>query len=91
MIMTEYIFTTLLWFSAIGSGLIAGLFFAFSTFIMTAFDRIPQGHGISAMQSINSAILRSLFMPLFFGTALASLLIAGNALFRWPLAYLAPR
>ena len=81
--MTEYIFTTLLWFSAIGSGLVAGLFFAFSTFIMTALARIPQGHGISAMQSINSTILRSLFMPLFFGTALASLLIAGGALLRW--------
>ena len=81
--MTEYIFTILLWFSAIGSGLVAGLFFAFSTFIMTAFSRIPQGHGISAMQSINSTILRSLFMPLFFGTALVSLLLAGSALFRW--------
>ena len=81
--MTQYIFTTLLWFSALGSGLVAGLFFAFSTFIMTAFARIPQGHGISAMQAINSTILRSLFMPLFFGTALASLVLAGSALFRW--------
>ncbi len=81
--MTPSIFTILLWFSAIGSGLIAGLFFSFSTFIMTAFSRIPQGHGISAMKSINSTIVRSLFMPLFFGTALASLLLAGFALFRW--------
>ena len=81
--MTQYILTILLWFSAIGSGLIAGLFFAFSTFIMTAFARIPLGHGISAMQSINLTILRSLFMPLFFGTALVSLLLAGSALFRW--------
>ncbi len=81
--MTQYILTILLWFSAIGSGLVAGLFFAFSTFIMTAFARIPQGHGISAMQSINSTILGSLFMPLFFGTALASLVIAGSALFHW--------
>ena len=27
--------------AAIGSGLVAGIFFAFSTFIMTAFARIP--------------------------------------------------
>ena len=81
--MTEYIFTTLLWFSALGTGLVAGVFFAFSTFIMTAFARIPEPHGISAMQSINSTILRSLFMPFFFGTALASVLLAGRALSRW--------
>ena len=79
--MTLSIFTILLWFSAIGSGLIAGLYFSFSTFIMTAFARIPQEQGISAMQSINLTIVRSLFLPLFFGTALASLLLAGLALF----------
>ena len=28
--------TSLLWFSAVGCGLMAGLYFAFSTFIMTA-------------------------------------------------------
>jgi uncharacterized membrane protein len=83
MTMTQYILIFLLWISALGSGLVAGIFFAFSTFIMTSFARIPQGHGISAMQSINSTILRSLFMPLFFGTAVASLLLAGTALFRW--------
>ncbi len=81
--MPELILTILLWFCAIGSGLIAGIFFAFSTFIMTAFARIPQSHGISAMQSINTTILGSLFMPVFFGTALASLVLAGVALFRW--------
>jgi len=80
--MTESIITGLLWFSAIGSGLVAGLFFAFSTFIMSALARIPQERGISAMQSINSTILRSLFMPLFFGTSLVGLLLAGIAMFR---------
>lgn len=74
--------TVLLWFAAIGCGMMAGLYFAFSTFIMTALGRIPQAHGISAMQSINSAILRSLFMPLFWGTTLAALLLAALALFR---------
>lgn len=81
--MIDYIFTTLLWFSALGSGLVAGLFFAFSTFIMTAFSRIPPAQGISAMQSTNSTIVHSLFMPLFFGTALASLLVAGVGVVRW--------
>ena len=81
--MTQYLFTTLLWFCAIGSGLVAGLFFAFSAFIMTAFARLPEQHGISAMTAINTTIVRSLFMPLFFGTALGSLVLGGAALFRW--------
>lgn len=80
--MTPFILTALLWFSAIGCGMMAGLYFAFSTFIMTALGRIPQAHGMSAMQSINTTIQRSLFMPLFWGTTLAALALAGFALFR---------
>lgn len=72
----------LLWFSAIGCGLLAGTYFAFSTFIMTALGRIEPFHAISAMNSINSTILRSLFMPLFFGTTLASAVLAIIGLLR---------
>lgn len=75
--------TGLLWFSAIGCGLIAGLYFAFSGFIMTALSRIDQASGVAAMNSINSVILRSLFMPIFFGTTLAALALAIAAAFRW--------
>lgn len=70
--MTNLIVRSLLWFSAISCGLVAGLYFAFSTFIIRALARIAQAHGVSAMNSINSTILRSLFMPLFFGTTAAS-------------------
>jgi uncharacterized membrane protein len=73
--------TALLWFSAIGCGLIGGLYFAFSTFIVTALARIPEPAGIAAMQSINDIILRSLFMPVFFGTTIAGLALAVLALF----------
>jgi uncharacterized membrane protein len=37
--------TILLWFAAIGCGVMAGVYFAFSTFIMTAFGRIDPAHG----------------------------------------------
>lgn len=63
--------------------MIAGLYFAFSAFILTALSRIDQVSGISAMNSINVVILRSLFMPVFLGTSLLSLALAGVALFRW--------
>jgi len=81
--MTQLVTSGLLWFSAIGCGLLAGVYFAFSTFIMTALGRIDHARGISAMNAINSIILRSLFMPLFFGTTLASLILAVMTLFRW--------
>ena len=75
--------TALLWFLAIGCGLIGGLYFAFSTFIIAALARIAEPAGIAAMQSINDVILHSLFMPIFFGTTIAGLALAVLALFDW--------
>ncbi|MBB6221494.1 DUF1772 domain-containing protein [Rhizobium leguminosarum] len=69
--------------AAIGSGLVAGIFFAFSTFIMTAFSRIPAEQGIAAMNSINVTIVRSPFMALFVPTAILCLVIAVLALMNW--------
>jgi uncharacterized membrane protein len=81
--MIQSVITGLLWLAAIGCGMIAGLYFAFSAFILTALSRIDQVAGISAMNSINVVILKSLFMPVFLGTSLLSLTLAGSALFRW--------
>jgi uncharacterized membrane protein len=78
----EIVVPILLWFAAIGCGLMAGLYFAFSTFIMGALGRIDQASGISAMNAINVDIVRSLFMPLFFGTTLVSAILAVLAVFR---------
>jgi uncharacterized membrane protein len=50
---------------------------------MTALDRSGQVHGVLAMNSINVVILESLFMPVFFGTTLASLALAVLSLMRW--------
>lgn len=81
--MSQVIVTGLLWFSAVGCGLMAGVYFAFSTFIMQAFGRIEAIHAVSAMNSINTTILKSLFMPLFFGTTLAALALAAAGFLRW--------
>jgi uncharacterized membrane protein len=74
--MGQVFITCLLWFGAIGCGLMAGLYFAFSTFIMTALRRLGQAQGIEAMNSMNSTIVRSMFMPVFLGTTLSSLTLA---------------
>ena len=73
--MTQHFITYTLWFAAIGCGLLGGVYFAFSAFIMSALGRIEQVHAVSTMNSINSIILRSWFMPFFFGTTLASLIL----------------
>jgi uncharacterized membrane protein len=61
----------LLWFCILGCALLGGLYFAFSAFIMRALREAGQS-GIVAMNAINRVILRSAFMPVFFGTTLAS-------------------
>jgi uncharacterized membrane protein len=71
----------LLWFSAIGTGLLGGVYFAFSTFVMAALGQTDRAAGISAMNAINTTILKSLFMPFFFGTSATSLALAGLSLF----------
>lgn len=55
---------------AVGTGLVGGIFFAFSTFIMRALDRIPPEQGIAAMQAINVTVLNPWFFSAFFGTGL---------------------
>jgi uncharacterized membrane protein len=69
--------------SALGAGLMAGLFFAFSAFVMTALGRIAPAAGISAMQSINVTILNPVFFTVFFGTVATSLPLAVAAFFKW--------
>ncbi|MGQ9372021.1 DUF1772 domain-containing protein [Azospirillum sp. ST 5-10] len=66
--------------AALGSGLVAGIFFAFSTFVMGALGRLPAPHGIAAMQSINVVVLNPLFFAAFFGTALLCAALAVAAL-----------
>lgn len=69
--------------AALGSGLMAGVFFAFSTFIMTALARLTPSEGIAAMQSINVVVINPLFMAGFMGTAVVSLALAGRAITGW--------
>lgn len=55
--------------SALGCGLIAGAFFAFSSFVMKALSRLPASEGMAAMQSINVVVLNPVFLGVFVGTA----------------------
>jgi uncharacterized membrane protein len=69
--------------SAIGSAVVAGIFFAFSTFIMRALARLPPVQGVAAMQAINVDVLNRWFFAAFFGTAACCLVLAISCFFRW--------
>ena len=60
-------------FAALGCALMAGAFFAFSSFVMPALRRLPATQGIAAMQSINVLAVTPIFMTALFGTAAACL------------------
>lgn len=52
------------------TGLMAGIYFAFSVFVMRALSELPPLQGAQAMNQINVVILKTIFLPIFFGTSL---------------------
>jgi uncharacterized membrane protein len=69
--------------AALGSGLLAGNFFAFSAFLMKALSRLSAERGIVAMQAITTAIKSPVFLVVFFGTAALCAVLSGVALLHW--------
>jgi uncharacterized membrane protein len=67
----------------LGSALVGGIFFAFSSFIMKALEGVPSAEGIGAMQSINVVVINPSFLGAFFGTAVLALVAGGLALASW--------
>jgi uncharacterized membrane protein len=73
----------LIFAAAIGSSLVAGIFFAFSSFVMAALGRLPSDHGIAAMNAINVTVINPLFFLAFFGTAALCLAASAGSALRW--------
>jgi len=67
----------------LGSAVVGGIFYAFSSFVMKALVRVPMSAGIGAMQSINVVVLNVSFLGVFIGTAVVSLAAGGIALAGW--------
>lgn len=72
---------TLAVLSALGSGLCAGVYFAFTTFVMPGLRRLPAPEAIRAMNGVNRAAPASaLLMLALFGTGLLCLATAVTGL-----------
>lgn len=68
---------------AISSGVVGGVFFGFSTFVMKALDRLAPRESIRAMQAINVAAPNAWFMAFLVGTALLCVPVGIAAIARW--------
>jgi uncharacterized membrane protein len=69
--------------AALGSGLVAGSFFAFAAFVLAALARLKPPAGIAAMQAITAAIKSPLFVVVFFGTAALAGVLGLAAPLKW--------
>lgn len=65
-----------------GAGVVTGLLFAFSNFIMQALATLPREHGMFAMQQINEKIINPIFLMFFLGTPILCAIIAVSAVFK---------
>lgn len=72
----EPLAVALTWAAAVGSALVAGVFFAFSSFVMPALATLPAAPAIRAMQAINRAALHRPFLLTFVGTGAVCFLLA---------------
>lgn len=69
--------------SALGCGLMAGTFFAFSSFVMRGLARVAPERGIAAMQAINVAVMNPVFLSVFMGTTVLCLGLGIFSIVRW--------
>lgn len=81
--MIDRFLPTLTFLAAIGCGVSAGIFYAFSSLVMRALARIPPPAAIAAMQSVNVSVVSFWFIAAFFGPALLCILLAVISLLRW--------
>ncbi len=79
--MSGKLLTVLVLAGALSSALVAGMFYAFSSFIMAALARVPGAEGMRAMNAINVTVITPSFMALFMGTAVLGIALAIWSLF----------
>jgi uncharacterized membrane protein len=68
----------------LGTGLVAGVFCGFSTFVMRGLATLPPAQGVAAMNAINVAAVTPPFMAVFLGSAVLCAMIAVVTFVLWP-------
>ena len=65
----------------LGTGVVAGVFFAFSGFVTQGLDRLPPSDAARAMRELNVTAVRPPLMLALFGTGLLAVAVVVIALF----------
>lgn len=68
----------------LGTGLTAGVFCAFSTFVMRGLAALPPAQGAAAMRAVNAAAVRPPFMLVFLGSTLLCAVLTVVTFVLWP-------
>ncbi len=69
--------------TAVAAGLLAGVFFAFSGFVMSGLRRLPDRDGAAAMRSINVTAQHPPLMIALFGTSALCVVVIVRAIATW--------
>lgn len=69
--------------AAIGSAIVGGIFYGFSSFVMKALGRMAPEQGVAAMNSINLVVITPSFMLPFMGTTLVCGVLAAGSYYWW--------
>ncbi|QES40998.1 hypothetical protein DEJ49_08280 [Streptomyces venezuelae] len=69
---------------ALACGLAAGVFAAFSTFVMKGLAALPPAQGIAAMNRVNVAAVAPAFMAIFLGATGLCVVLAVVTFVLWP-------
>ncbi|CAM5368039.1 anthrone oxygenase family protein [Streptomyces aurantiogriseus] len=68
----------------LGTGLVAGVFYGFSTFVMKGLASLPPAQGVAAMKAINVTAVTPAFMIVFVGSAGVCAVLAVVTFVLWP-------
>ncbi|MCW7943155.1 membrane protein [Streptomyces hygroscopicus] len=69
---------------ALGTGVMAGVFCAFSALVVKGLDSLPPAQGAAAMNAINRAAMTPAFMIVFVGAAVLCAVLAVVTFVLWP-------
>jgi uncharacterized membrane protein len=67
----------------LGAGIVGGVFYAFSSFVMPGLQRLPASEGIAAMNEINVTAEHPAFMIAFVGTTALCLYLGVRGVLDW--------
>jgi uncharacterized membrane protein len=80
--MTFFLFVIRL-LATLSCGLMAGVYFAFSTSVMPGLARLSPSEGMTAMQAVSRAILNPLFLSIFTSSAVLCALVFLTSFGHW--------